>query len=164
MNYKTPGVYVEEISVFPPSVAAVDTAVPAFIGYVDKAEKRGESLFLPETATTPAVIKPTKIVSLPEFEAYFGKGPQRTIDVILDSNDEIASTDSSTSYQLYDNIKMFFLNGGRKCYIVPVGFFAASGDPQKGNIEAGLTTLRKVDEPTLIIIPDAVSLSDTGQF
>jgi len=164
MIYKTPGVYVEEISVFPPSVAAVDTAVPAFIGYVGKAEKRGENLFVPATGTTPAVIKPTKIVSLPEFEAYFGKGPQRTIDVILDSNDEIVSTDSSTSYQLYDNIRMFFLNGGRKCYIVPVGFFAASGDPQKGNIEAGLTTLRKVDEPTLIIIPDAVSLSGTGQF
>jgi len=31
--YKTPGVYVEEISTFPPSVAEVATAIPAFIGY-----------------------------------------------------------------------------------------------------------------------------------
>ena len=32
-TYKTPGVYVEEISKFPPSVAQVETAIPAFIGY-----------------------------------------------------------------------------------------------------------------------------------
>lgn len=164
MEYKTPGVYVEEISVFPPSVAAVDTAVPAFIGYVSKAEKRGESLFVPASGPTPAIIKPTKVTSLPEFEAYFGKGPQRTHDVILDSNDEIVSTTSSTSYQLYDNIKMFYLNGGGKCYIVPVGFFGESGIPVQANIEAGLTVLRKVDEPTLIVIPDAVSLAGIGQF
>ncbi|MCB9230933.1 MAG: phage tail sheath family protein [Bacteroidia bacterium] len=33
MTYKTPGVYVEEISKLPPSVAEVSTAIPAFIGY-----------------------------------------------------------------------------------------------------------------------------------
>jgi len=37
MNYKTPGVYVEEISLLPPSVAQVETAIPAFIGYVEYA-------------------------------------------------------------------------------------------------------------------------------
>ena len=31
-DYNTPGVYVEEISKFPPSVAGVATAIPAFIG------------------------------------------------------------------------------------------------------------------------------------
>ena len=60
MNYKTPGVYVEEISVFPPSVAAVETAIPAFIGYTEKAIKDGEDLKL----------KPTRITSLKEFEDY----------------------------------------------------------------------------------------------
>ena len=34
-TYKTPGVYVEEISKFPPSVAQVETAIPAFIGYTE---------------------------------------------------------------------------------------------------------------------------------
>jgi Phage tail sheath protein FI len=38
-SYKTPGVYVEEISKFPPSVAEVETAIPAFIGYTEKATK-----------------------------------------------------------------------------------------------------------------------------
>jgi phage tail sheath protein FI len=32
-NYRTPGVYIDQISKFPPSVAAVETAIPAFIGY-----------------------------------------------------------------------------------------------------------------------------------
>jgi uncharacterized protein len=43
-TYKTPDVYVEEISVFPPSVAEVETAVPAFIGYTEKANYRGKNL------------------------------------------------------------------------------------------------------------------------
>lgn len=40
-TYKTPGVYIEEISKFPPSVAEVETAIPAFVGYTQKAEVRG---------------------------------------------------------------------------------------------------------------------------
>ena len=45
-DYKTPGVYVEEISTLPPSVAGVATAVPAFIGYTEKASRNGKSLSL----------------------------------------------------------------------------------------------------------------------
>jgi len=44
MAFKTPGVYVQEISLFPPSVAEVETAVPAFIGYTEKAAKKGADL------------------------------------------------------------------------------------------------------------------------
>jgi phage tail sheath protein FI len=39
-NYRTPGVYIEEISKFPPSVAQVETAIPAFIGYTEKAREK----------------------------------------------------------------------------------------------------------------------------
>ena len=38
-TYRTPDVYIEEISVFPPSVAEVETAIPAFIGYTERATK-----------------------------------------------------------------------------------------------------------------------------
>ena len=38
-SYKTPDVYVEEISTFPPSVAEVATAIPAFIGRTQMAKK-----------------------------------------------------------------------------------------------------------------------------
>jgi phage tail sheath protein FI len=40
-TYRTPGVYIEEISKFPPSIAEVETAIPAFIGYTQKAVKGG---------------------------------------------------------------------------------------------------------------------------
>ena len=36
-TFKTPGVYVVEIPLLPPSVAQVETAIPAFIGYTQKA-------------------------------------------------------------------------------------------------------------------------------
>ncbi|WP_373396467.1 hypothetical protein V8V91_17270 [Algoriphagus halophilus] len=61
---KTPGVYINEIPLFPPSVAQVETAIPAFIGYTqDATNEIGESL----------TNVPTKIFSLKEYETYFGK-------------------------------------------------------------------------------------------
>ena len=62
-NYKTPGVYVEEISKLPASVAPVATAIPAFIGYTEKREKNGESL---------AANTPVRITSLLEYREIFG--------------------------------------------------------------------------------------------
>ena len=41
---KTPGVYIVEKSAFPNSVVEVATAVPAFIGYTEKADNMGKSL------------------------------------------------------------------------------------------------------------------------
>ena len=57
-NYQTPGVYVEEISTLAPSVAAVSTAIPAFIGLTEKAEK--------ETAHDLELV-PTKVNSMNDF-------------------------------------------------------------------------------------------------
>ena len=43
-QYKTPGVYIVEKSAFPNSVVEVATAVPAFIGYTEKASNKGKPL------------------------------------------------------------------------------------------------------------------------
>jgi uncharacterized protein len=64
--YKTPGVYVEEIPKFPPSIAPVETAIPAFIGYTEKAIM---------DVADDLRLKPTRISSMVEFTNYFG-GPQ----------------------------------------------------------------------------------------
>ncbi|HOG03704.1 MAG TPA: phage tail sheath family protein, partial [Accumulibacter sp.] len=61
--YKTPGVYIEEIPKFPPSIAPVATAIPAFIGYTRKAENR---------TAADLHLKPTRISSMIEYEKYFG--------------------------------------------------------------------------------------------
>ena len=47
-SFKTPGVYVVEKSIFPPSVAEVETAIPGFIGYTEKATeyKSGDLQFV----------------------------------------------------------------------------------------------------------------------
>ena len=55
-TYKTPGVYVEEISTLPPSVAPVSTAIPAFIGYTEQSPN-----------------KVARIDTLLEYESIFGK-------------------------------------------------------------------------------------------
>src|SRR5690625_6050370 len=65
MNYRTPGVYVEEISTLPASVAGVETAIPAFVGYTQFTESEGESV----------LFEPVRITSLLEYRELFG-GPQ----------------------------------------------------------------------------------------
>src|SRR5438132_10036332 len=63
MDFKTPGVYVEEAALFPPSVAAVATAVPAFIGYTQlTSDANGNSL----------LNRPVRLTSLLEFTQLFG--------------------------------------------------------------------------------------------
>jgi phage tail sheath protein FI len=62
---KTPGVYIVEKSAFPNSAVEVATAVPAFIGYTEKAVNGGKSL----------KNKPWGITSLAEYHQYFGGAP-----------------------------------------------------------------------------------------
>jgi uncharacterized protein len=44
MEMKTPGVYIVEKNAFPNSMLEVATAVPAFIGYIQRADNHGASL------------------------------------------------------------------------------------------------------------------------
>jgi phage tail sheath protein FI len=43
-EYTTPGVYIEEIPHLPPSIASVDTSIPAFIGYTEKAQEKNRMI------------------------------------------------------------------------------------------------------------------------
>src|SRR6186997_2488578 len=81
-TYMTPGVYVEEIAKFPPSVAPVATAIPAFIGYTQKADRK-----------QPGDLKlvPTRIESLVEFEQYFGLPQDETAVVVTVDEATVAS-------------------------------------------------------------------------
>lgn len=157
-TYKTPGAYVEEIVKFPPSVASVETAIPAFIGYTEKAEKNGESLLR----------VPLKIDSFLEFEQYFGGPPSREIIIRINTNNQFIKTerkDDKKPYLLYDSLRLFFDNGGGICYIISVGDYSITpeiGDDKKG-ILSGLRAIEKYDEPTLILCPDAVNI-DTGLY
>jgi uncharacterized protein len=164
-TYKTPGVYVEEIPKLPPSVAAVDTAIPAFIGYTQKATAQ---------VANDLLLKPKRIESLVEFEQFFG-GPQPetaisvaiTETTVATPGNPIGVTSTVTldeadrsKHILYYALQMFYANGGRSCFIVSVGPYKAGvgDDLVLGELQAAIDPLSKVDEPTLIVIPEAQSL------
>lgn len=163
---KTPGVYINEIPSFPPSVAQVATAIPAFVGYTEKAVANGESV----------LNVPYKIESFTEFMSVFGGEYQFasgdvTIQVDTAADYAIDSIEYNSRYILFDAIRQFYDNGGSKCYVVSVGFY---GDTIQGGNEndpganpglrVGVKALEKYDEPTLILFPDAVLLADETDF
>jgi hypothetical protein len=155
-NYRTPGVYVEEISKFPPSVAGVETAVPAFVGYTERATR---------LTAGDLHLRPTRISSLLEYEQYFGTGPAYQVAAVnIDENNALSSSDFSQAYYLYDSLRMFYANGGGDCYLISIGLYGDNVN-QLGDYQDGLAELRRVDEPTLIVFPDAVNITpDTDLY
>ena len=144
--YKTPGVYVEEIPKFPPSIAPVETAIPAFIGYTEKASRNGESLLK----------KPVRIESIAEYEEIFGGAPSQAMTVFLDNDNAFVKAEKTKGFLLFDSLRMFYANGGGNCYIVSVGSY--SDTIQKTAFETGIDNTEHEDEPTILLFPDAVNL------
>ncbi len=161
-TFKTPGVYVEEITTFPPSVVAVETAIPAFVGYTERAVAfNGASLRF----------VPTRIRSLLDFEERFGGAFRPTtyrVRVNTAAGNALGAVsprdagNNERRYHLHDSLRHFYANGGGPCYIVSVGSFADA--PARGvaappaGLEGGLALLASLDEPTLLVLPDGVSL------
>ena len=150
-DVKTPGVYVEEVPLFPPSVAQVETAVPAFIGPTRRHRKAGRSVRN----------VPTKVRSMAEFSAWFGDGPDRSLTAVLDAANGVASVRANDPFYLYDSLLLYFGNGGEKCYIVSTGRYADAA-PTAASYTTALDALRSFDEPTLVVLPDAVRLTAAG--
>ena len=152
MTYKTPGVYIQEISLFPPSVAQVETAIPAFVGYTEKASDPNEK----SLTNTPVRIK-----SLVEFQSLFGgEYVPASYAVVADAtkNNALVAVTPDKRYYLFDALRQFYDNGGGYCYIVSVNSYT---DPIAfADLKKGFDLLRKVDEPTLLLAPDAVGLLD----
>ena len=165
--YATPGVYIEEKSAFPNSAVPVPTAVPAFIGYTEKAILNKKDI----------TNVPTRIASFGEFLLYFGGGPQTTYTLIeeADPNKIYDLKPKANRFLLFNCIKMFFANGGSDCYIVSIGNYAQSINPDhfrgEGVDEAtqepkliGLNALLKESEPTMVVVPDAVLLEQNDCY
>lgn len=142
---KTPGVYVDEMSLFPPSVAQVDTAIPVFIG---------------PTRIAYSVGQPVRISSMAEYRSLYGGSPDRALVVNLNDRNMVQSVDINTAatqpQYLHDSLLLYFNNGGEKCYIVSTGTYNDS--LSTGSFTNPLAVLKKFDEPTLLVMPDAVRL------
>lgn len=193
MAMKTPGVYIVEKSAFPNSVVEVATAVPAFIGYTEKAENGNLDL--------SGV--PKRLSSMGEFLQFFGGAP--TPKFVLNpvpvepkaqllSKEGITMTDplpdirfnskgpagpvvnrlvqTTPDFCLWASVKLFFENGGGDCWVVSIGKYTKKiaaenpGEPEQtvdNTIEAqpmkdALKALKKEQEPTMIVIPEATRL------
>ncbi|MCB0396111.1 MAG: phage tail sheath family protein [Flavobacteriales bacterium] len=156
---KTPGVYIEEVSTLPPSVAAVETAIPAFIGCTEIADKNGVGGALDRV--------PTRITNMLEYEQYFG-GPFSEhaaitvgIEDDMDGGAEVVSRTisvaigSASAFKMYYALQHFFANGGGPCYIVSVGDYSGStANVAKSKLMNGVADIEKIDEPTLLVFPD----------
>ena len=142
-NPTTPGVYVQEISTLPPSVAEVSTAIPAFLGYTELHAGKG----------TPQV---AQVSTLLDYTNLFG-GPKIVPIEVAGSGDTLVPEMPDLPYLLYYSLSHYFMNGGGPCYIVSVGDYSSA--PAKADFVAGLAALEKEDEPTLIILTDAIRLS-----
>ena len=147
-----PGVFIEEISNLPPSIAQRPTAVPAFAGYTESASWQGADLRL----------VPTEINSLQDFRDRYGGGPPPEFgQVEIDDQGVVTGVEFASPYLLYDALQLFFSNGGGRCYIVSVGGYT---DPvTAAALIDGLAVLAAEAGPTLLAFPDAVSIG-TDRF
>lgn len=160
MEYKTPGVYIKEIPKLPPSIAQVETAIPAFIGYTEKAiDDRGNTLLK----------EPKRITSLLEYERFFGMPFSETglvVNITGDANNPtsvLASILDRSSFNMHYALQMYFANGGGPCWIVSVGDYT---NPQLvfNDLEEGLDSTEKVDEITLYAYPDSQGMDNADDF
>ena len=171
MVFKTPGVYIEEIAKLPPSVAQVETAIPAFIGYTDDAK-----LVVDDDLRGV----PLRITSLLDYTTFFGGPPEQggiTVTVDADGVPTGAAIDAGTGpsdFRMYHALQMFFFNGGGPCYILSVGSYTdaiekerldSQGDPVADPpVVGGLQIIKKIDEVTLLLFPDANALGGTEYY
>lgn len=167
---KTPGVYIVEKSAFPNSVVEAATAIPAFIGITEKAQNGPDSLNG----------KPWKITSMTEFQQYFGGAPSPMFTLSVgkqptgeeekkkillsipstDGKQYLNVSDTNNPFTLYYNMVLFFANGGGTCYIVSVGTYAENKQVNKNKVADALAALEKVQEITLVVVPEAASTPD----
>lgn len=153
---KTPGVYVIEKDAFPNAVVAVPTAVPAFIGYTERAQ----------SGKTPLTNVPMRITSLDDYQALFG-GPA-PISIGQDPNDKTKmAVDKASRFLLFESLRLFYDNGGGDAWIVSVGNYGTPGSPtakSQDDFTNALDLLVAEPEPTMIVAPDATLLGSLAEW
>lgn len=160
---KAPGVYIEEAPTLPATITPVATAIPVFIGYTERARGAGgEDLYG----------KVVRLTSLAEYTAFYGEAPVQRfairirkrvntagrrlgVDVMWQRN----TPPQLPTHYLYYSLQLYFANGGGPCYVYAIGPY---GGARASTFKTAITALEAVDEPTLLVFPDAVKLTDAG--
>jgi phage tail sheath protein FI len=141
-QYKTPGVYINELNAFPNSITPVATAIPAFIGYTPKAEYQGKSyLNTPQVISSYAEFAAIYLLDNPAPPADPAKQYQPEYYLVAQAPhvplssvghyvnfggvDYAILPDPNTLYYMVNSLRLFFQNGGGRAYIVSVGTYGA---------------------------------------
>lgn len=161
-NLKTPGVYIVEKDTGANAVVQVSTAVPAFIGFTERAEINGKSFHM----------KPVQISSLSEYEIFFG-GPPTPIytvnkvtnkeqDLVINGESYLLKQSPNSTFYLYNSLKLFFDNGGADCFIVSIGQYgpATAVEITADLFKKGIDTLAGEEVPTMLLMPDSLLLDE----
>jgi phage tail sheath protein FI len=187
-TYRTPGVFVEEISLLPPSVAEVKSAVPAFVGYTKYGKGNIERITTmleyeaifggpptskltvsevvnPVSGGLPSMLTviPTSEISQATSAAAVNPSPSvsATSADAVDPSPSVSATKHFPPFLLYYSLRHYFMNGGGPCWIVSIGSYDDS--PNKDHFRTGLNALAQHDEPTILVCPDA-TLLETENF
>jgi len=162
-EYKTPGVYIEEIPHLPPSIASVETAIPSFVGYTQIAQWKQPG---------DLKMRPWRIKSLLEFEQYFGyPDPEKnnsisvaftTSGANVEINGKVDETKRS-KYLMHYSLQMFFANGGGPCWVTSVGNYD-TGVIMAQDLKDGLAKVATINEVTLLLFPDAMNLDTETDY
>ncbi len=145
---KTPGVYISEYDGFQNYVIEAQT-IPAFIGITQN------------TPNKPGEFTPTLIESIQDYETLFGsfKPYKYLVKVNQKENSsrleivELSKDIAAEKAIMYYALKLYFLNGGGSCYIVPL-----TENSGKENYKKALQEISKYDEVSIIVCPDAIYL------
>ncbi|MDT0595381.1 phage tail sheath family protein [Glaciecola petra] len=184
-SFKRPGVYIQEVNTIQ-SIAQVETAIPAFVGYTEKHNNNGRDV----------LNRAIRISSFYEFEQIFGGTPEHIFNLSSAGATSVRLAKRRFSldfvspvYRLFASMKLFYANGGKDCYVVSVGAYQhqkiaqnlvkksfrrakissnvsipASQGINQNALESGIAILETQADVTMLVIPDAISLDEADCF
>ncbi|MCW5618140.1 MAG: phage tail sheath family protein, partial [Nitrosomonas sp.] len=116
--------------------------------------------------------KAWRISSMSEFVSFYGGAPEAQFEIKKNEDETPVEADFAVNgtdyildhqdsrYLLYYSMMLFFQNGGGACYVISVGKY--DEDIEMSKLESGIKILLKEQEPTMVVIPDAMSLKQAS--
>jgi uncharacterized protein len=164
---RMPGVITQEIPTLPPSIGAVPSAVPCFIGYTEKAEKEGEDVTL----------KPVRVRNMRDYENWFGTSPNQQITIDLDETvDESDPANPKTTradvkvvsiadfkFRMHYAMQLYYANGGGPAFIISAGK-QSGGTVDTNSLVAAIEAAKKARQITIMSFPDAVKNVNSDNY
>ncbi|HWU85927.1 MAG TPA: phage tail sheath subtilisin-like domain-containing protein [Kofleriaceae bacterium] len=133
VSYLTPGIYIQEISSGNPSIEAVGTSKPAFLGVAPLATARLDEALA--------------IDSWSQFQKYYIFGEDKFAAAVASG-----AAPGVTTTPLAQAVKGFFDNGGSRCYVLNLG---RNGSLQGsgGARRQGIDLVEEIDEVSMVCTP-----------